>query len=325
MADGTRLGDWIVGALLGSGDTSAVHVATHVDDPERKAAIKVLTRPDPATAARFRREAEILESLDHPNIVKVRSLDLEDVLPYLELEYVPGRSLRDVLLDGPPPVATALGWALQVLDALVYLHARNVHHRDLCTSNLVLAGDRVVLVDFGLASLARAGETAVGARIGAVNTAPPEWIRDRPIDGDVWDLYAFGLVLYELLTGREGFPASPGEPEHLRAAHVMAEKRRVDALDCGDGFPDDLCQLVRDLTARDPKLRPRTAIEVRDRLKAVVPPAVEPVRPEPPREELSKEFRQASAVGTAVTIALGVGALALFLAVAWRLGAWVTR
>jgi hypothetical protein len=99
----------------------------------------------------------------------------------------------------------------------------------------------------------------------------------------------------------------------------MAQKRRVEALDLEEGFPEPLSELVRDLTARDPKRRPRNAAEVRRRLLTIRPPAREPARTEPPPEPLSVRYHQASAIGTVVTVALGAGALILFLAVAWRI------
>jgi len=315
----TQLGPWILGTLLGAGETSSVHLCTHVDDPNRRSAIKILGRQNRETVARLRREAEILASLEHPNIVGVQGLDLEDRLPYLEMDYVPGSSLQSVLIDGPPPIADALDWASQLIDALAYLHARNVHHRDISAANLLLHEGRVVLVDFGLAKQVHGQPlTVAGTRFGSVTYAPPEWIGNQPVDGAVWDLYAFGVVLYELITGRAAFATDPDEAPNLEAGRVMSAKREVAHLDPGEQYPAELSSLVRELTAREPHLRPRSAEAVRVRLSKIAIPNREPERPPPPAEALSEGFRQASAVGTIVTAMVGFGAVALVLAVLWR-------
>ncbi|MEZ4316059.1 MAG: serine/threonine-protein kinase [Myxococcota bacterium] len=324
--EATRLGEWILGPVLGAGEESSVHLSTHVDDPQRKAAIKVLGRHSREAIGRFRREAEILAELDNPHIVKVHTLDLEDRMPYLEMEYIPGPSLKRLLLDGPPKVSDALAWATQIGDALVYLHARGVHHRDLSTSNVVLHEGRVVLVDFGLAKPTHGEQiTAVGSRFGSVATAPPEWIGNNPVEGAVWDIYAFGVVLHELLTGTEGFPSDPEEPDHVVAAKIMARKRELECLDPGEGFPEPLRALVRRLTARDPRDRPRTMADVREKLGAIRPPDTEPTRPMPPPRTLSEGYRQASLVGNVVTGMLAGGAIILLLAVLWRVLTGILR
>ncbi len=314
-----QLGDWVLGPVIGTGLTSSVHLSRHKDDPDRKVAIKVLGRLSRESMARFRREAEILESLEHPAIVRVYDIDLEERLPYLVMEYVDGTPLNEVLLDGPPPVSTALQWATSLCDAIRYLHGRNIHHRDLCTANVLIRDDQVMIVDFGLAKPVHGGHvTAVGARFGSVAHAPPEWIGNTPVDGAVWDLYSFGVLLYELLTGTEGFVVDGDEPDHVQAAKVMALKREVPHLDPGSGFPSPIRQLVRDLTAREPRDRPKSASVVLARLRETEPPVSEPIRPERPPTPLTQEFHEASRIGTAVSWALAIATLIVLVAAGWR-------
>jgi serine/threonine protein kinase len=318
-----RLGPWAVGRVIGTGETSSVHLCTHVDDPSRTAAIKILGRHDPDALARFRREAEILASLDHPNIVRVHGLELDEQLPYLEMDYLPGTPVSELLAEGPLPIAHALDITRQLLAALVYLHGRNVAHRDVRPNNLLIHEGRAVLVDFGLAKReAESGTgTRPGARFGAAAYAPPEWIGAKAVDGQVWDTYAVGAVLHELLTGRPPFPAPSGTPAHVQAARVMSAKREIEALDPGSAYPDDVRALVRDLTRRDPRDRITSAAAAAERLAAIATPSSEPVRPAEPIPAPTAEFRLASSAWTALVGLVALGALTLLLAVAWKLAA----
>lgn len=320
-----RLGPWNVGRVLGMGEGSSVHLCTHADDPERVAAVKILGRRGSAELARFRQEAEILASLSHPNIVKVYGLDLEEELPYLEMEHIAGQAVSERLLDGPLPLAEALDVVRQLLDALAYLHARNVAHRDVRPSNLLLHGGRVVLVDFGLArqSLEPSQMSLTGARFGAAEYAPPEWIGPKGVDGMVWDMYAVGVVLQELITGQRPFPTPDTTAEHLRAARIMTAKREVPHLDPGPTYPEDLRALIRDLTLRDASHRLKSASAAAERLRALAPVTAEPEPPPEPREPLSESFRITSGAWTGVMALAGLGSLALVGVIVARLFGWL--
>lgn len=320
-----RLGPWNVGRVLGMGEGSSVHLCTHADDPTRTAAVKILGRHGSNELARFRQEADILASLSHPNIVRVYGLDLEEELPYLEMEHIPGQAVSERLIDGPLPLAEALGVVRQLLDALVYLHARNVAHRDVRPSNLLLHEGRVVLVDFGLArqSLEPSQMSLTGGRFGAAEYAPPEWIGPSGVDGMVWDVYAVGVVLQELITGQRPFPMPDAASEHLRAARIMAAKREVPHLDPGPTYPDDVRALVRDLTLREPGARLKSASAAAERLRALAPITSEPKPPPQPREPLSESFRVTSSAWTGVMALAVVGSIALVGVIAARLLGWL--
>jgi serine/threonine protein kinase len=181
---------------------------------DRAVAIKVI-RPELATESatqRFIREARLLARLPHPNIVPVHDAGIADGLPYYAMEYVEGRTLAEVLLEGPldPSAVRTLGYAL--LNALRAAHGEGVVHRDIKPGNIFLAGDRILLADFGAARVETV-ETALtesGAFVGTPAYMAPEQLTGGPITPST-DLYAVGLVLYEACAGQRWQPATPPE------------------------------------------------------------------------------------------------------------------
>jgi hypothetical protein len=210
---------------LGAGGFAEVYRARDERDGAT-AAVKVLCAADDAgLRARFRQEALLLAAFDHPHIVRVLDYAVDgDGPPFLAQEYVPGPSLRRLLQErvwtgrpagqAPPtePLlapATVLCVARQLLDALGYLHAQAVVHRDLKPENVLLAPDGLKLVDFGLARAARGAAHTTTTRFTVMGTPPymaPEQALGLDVDGRA-DLYALGVVLYELLTGEWPYPA----------------------------------------------------------------------------------------------------------------------
>ncbi|HZR99063.1 MAG TPA: serine/threonine-protein kinase [Chloroflexota bacterium] len=203
-------------------------------------AVKVLCADDAGQRARFRQEALLLAGFEHPGIVRALDYAVDgDGPPFLALEYVPGPSLRRLLQErawaSPPPAealpaapllppATVLYLGRALLDALAYLHARGVVHRDLKPENVLLAPDGPKLLDFGLARAARGSAVTATARFTVLGTPlymAPEQALGLDVDGRA-DLYALGVVLYELLTGEWPYPA-----ETLHA--VMAGDSRLAA------------------------------------------------------------------------------------------------
>jgi hypothetical protein len=266
---------WVVGSVLGSGAMGSVLLCHNRHAPRISAAIKLLGQEMctvRGALSRFAREAEVLHSLDHPNIVKVRNVRLDGPDPHLEMEVVDGKRLEDLVQDGPIPLDDALLYAEQLASAVRYLHRHGVCHRDIKPANVLLwRGVVVKLVDFGLA-LASDGEriTEAGASFGTVAYAPPEWVTPEDLDPRAWDLYAIGVVLYEMLTGELAFttPAS-GSPRQT-ALRVMTDKQSVPFLDPGASIPEPVRALVRRLTARRPEDRPHHAREVVETLQRLL-------------------------------------------------------
>jgi predicted Ser/Thr protein kinase len=182
---------------------------------DRKVALKVI-RPELASESgvqRFVREAKLLARLSHPNIVPVHEAGVADGLPYYAMEYVEGRSLADVLADGPLDDDAVLALAHALLAALAVAHRHGVIHRDIKPANIFVAGERILLADFGAAHV-ESGEgvlTESGALVGTPAYMAPEQLTGGGITAAT-DLYAVGLVLYEASTGERWRPSVA--PEH---------------------------------------------------------------------------------------------------------------
>ncbi|MFE1320048.1 serine/threonine-protein kinase [Kitasatospora phosalacinea] len=257
----------------------------------RPVAVKLLHAElsDPRGAELFLNEARLAAGLGHPGIVTVHDLGHEpDGTAYLVMELLTGTDLAVRLrTQGPPPLAEAVGWALQLCDALAFAHAARVVHRDLKPANLFLARDgRLKILDFGIAKHREGGTDSHSRVMGTVAYLPPERFHGRSGDHR-GDLYALGCVLFELLTGRP--PFGSGDPVPLMLRH-LSEPPRPPGPEAPGPVPPELDRLVLDLLAKDPDARPRSATEVAARLAAlptdrdtlVLSPATAPTAPTAP-------------------------------------------
>jgi serine/threonine-protein kinase len=252
---------------LGSGGMALVYLARHVMI-DRLSAIKVLRRDLGMSAShreRFLREARAVNRINHPNIVEITDFGESDGLVFLVMEYVEGESLLAVLRRGRFPWTRAARVASQVAAALARAHELGVIHRDLKPENVLLSprgeGDLVKLTDFGIAKILDAPALTFGEqRFGTPGYIAPEYVEGAPADPG-GDLYALGVVLYEMLTGAMPFDARGAEllAAPLREAPVKPSAR-------ADGIPAELEELVLRLVARHPHDRPRDAFAVVDAL-----------------------------------------------------------
>ena len=225
IGPGTRLGPYEVTALIGEGGMGKVWRAHHTA-LKRDDALKVLPdafASDPDRLARFRREAQVLASLNHPNIAHVYGLEQSDGVQALVMELVEGPTLADRIAQGPIPVDEALPIAKQIAEALEAAHEQGIIHRDLKPANVKVRPDGTVKVlDFGLAKALEsvsgthidatasptitspAMMTGVGMLLGTAAYMSPEQARGKAVDkrSDIW---AFGCVLFEMLTGKRAF------------------------------------------------------------------------------------------------------------------------
>jgi len=267
-----------ISGMLGRGGMGEVYLGRDTK-LNREVAIKVLPSTftgDPDRLARFRREAQVLASLNHPNIGAIYSFEESDGIHALALEYVEGPTLAERIARGPIPLETALSIARQIAEALEAAHEQGIVHRDLKPGNVKLRPDGVVKVlDFGLAKPAlqsleqahgtKAGcpeltspaMTATGVMIGTPAYMSPEQVKGRPVDRRA-DIWAFGAVLFEMLSGRLAFH---GEDIPETLASVLQQEPDWSAMP--ESTPAPVRNLIARCLERDPRLRLRDIGEAR--------------------------------------------------------------
>jgi serine/threonine protein kinase len=270
---GRRLGAYQVHSRIGAGGMGEVYRARDTK-LGRDVAIKILPRlftSDPERLARFEREARVLASLNHPHIGAIYGLEDADGLPALVLELVDGETLADRIARGPIPLTDALAIARQIADALEAAHERDIVHRDVKPANIKVTPNGVVKVlDFGLAKISDAasgGASSLRATTPAVSTPgvilgtaaymSPEQAKGKEA-GRTSDVWAFGCVLYELLTGRRVF-------EGVTAGEVLGEVLQTEP-DWGalpDESPESIRRLLRRCLQKEPRSRLHDMADVR--------------------------------------------------------------
>ncbi|MCC7541293.1 MAG: serine/threonine protein kinase [Deltaproteobacteria bacterium] len=251
---------------LGSGATGRVYLARDAFY-ERDVAVKVLHITNEGAGrdayARFVKESRIAAAIDHPHVVRV--LEFNPDGPFLVVELMEGGTLEDrfaATASGALPLGDVRPIARAVLDGLEAVHRRGIVHRDLKPANVLFtAAGQVKIGDFGVAHLADFGATMTGAMLGTLAYMAPEQITGGKPDAST-DLYAFGVILVRMLTGRLPFPG----PDYL-AQHVHDAPPRPSSLRPALGVAYD--DLVLRLLAKEQKDRPRGAAELRDALDAL--------------------------------------------------------
>ncbi len=227
-----------------------------------------LLTQNPDALARFQREADLLRQLNHPNIVKIISTQVENGEYLLVMEYVPGGSLRD-LLDQTPvlPLAQTLRLALELADALARAHHLGIIHRDLKPANILLAADGSPrLADFGIARLTGQNTrlTEEGAAVGTIAYMSPEACIGDDLDARA-DVWSFGVLLYEMLTGK-----NPFERAHYTATLTAVLHSPVPQI--GEAYPDlppALSGLVQRLLVKDRDQRPARMRQIAAELEQI--------------------------------------------------------
>ncbi|MFQ5421898.1 MAG: protein kinase, partial [Anaerolineae bacterium] len=207
---GTAVGPYTIEEKLGQGGMATVYKAYH-ENLDRHVAIKVLHtafKDNDSFLRRFKREARVVARLEHPRIVPVHDFAEQDGYPYLVMRYVEGETLKDRLSAGMLTRAEIIRIAGSIADALDYAHERGVLHRDIKPSNILLTrGGGVYITDFGLARITQAGESTLSQDM---IMGTPQYISPEQAKGNVeldgrTDVYSFGIVLYEMVTGRVPF------------------------------------------------------------------------------------------------------------------------
>jgi eukaryotic-like serine/threonine-protein kinase len=287
LAPGTRLGPYAIDAAIGAGGMGEVYTATDTR-LGRTVAVKVLPpelAADSARRARFRREANTIAALSHPHICPLFDVGEDDGVTFLVMEHLSGATLAERLMKGRLPIAEALRLAIDMADGLSAAHRQGIVHRDLKPGNVVLTTSGATLLDFGLAKLTRREPAVAGAPISPsapgftpltgpgmiVGTLPyiaPEQLEGREVDvrADVW---AFGCVVYEMLTGHRPFE---GASEAAQVGAVLHEEPPSVSL-LVPGVPPLLDRLVQRCLAKNPDDRWRDAHELLTQLNRLAEPA----------------------------------------------------
>jgi len=252
---GDRIGHFRVTRPIGAGGMGSVYEVEH-EKLGRKHALKVLQNwardRDRDCIERFVQEAQTAARIRNPHIVEVFDLGfLPDGRPYFVMELLGGASLADVLAQGPLPAARALHIARQLAQALTAAHERDVCHADVSPSNIFLTDDHVTLIDFGLAQLQRPTTDGKAEFV----SGTPSYLAPERITGlaasEASDQYAFGAVLFELLTGRAPFVGATAE--EICVAHLEAP---VPAVTSPHGaVPAVLTRVIHRCLAKDPNAR----------------------------------------------------------------------
>ena len=267
---GRRFGVYLVQERIGGGGMGEVYRARDTS-LGRDVAIKVLPQAfatDADRLARFEREARILASLDHPHIGTIHGIEDSEGVRAIVLALVEGETLADRIARGPIPMGEALEYARQIADALEAAHDKGVIHRDLKPANIKITPAGVVKVlDFGLAKAGEASSrealtqpanaTGTGVVLGTLAYMSPEQARGHAVDKRA-DIWAFGCVLYEMLTGRDGFA---GRTPSDTIAAILERDADVQALPATT--PSGIERLLKRCFEKDPRRRLRDIGEAR--------------------------------------------------------------
>ena len=269
LEPGVKLGHYEIQSLIGKGGMGEVY---HGKDTRlnRSVAVKVLPQiflADSNRLIRFQREAKLLASLNHSNVASIHGFEESNGMHFLVMEFVEGSTLAELLAKHPLPVDEALRIALQISEALEYAHEHGVVHRDLKPANIKLRPDGTVkILDFGLAKAVQDENipndvsisptishhaTEIGMILGTAAYMSPEQAKGKPVDRRA-DIWSFGVVLYEMLTGQKPFR---GETISETLASVLKEEPDLTSLPVE--VPERLRHLLRRCLMKDPKQRVR--------------------------------------------------------------------
>ena len=323
LSPGTKLGSYEIVSAVGAGGMGEVYRA-HDPRLDRTVALKVLPShlsSDPGLRQRFEREARTISKFSHPNICTLHDIGNHDGIDYLVMEYIEGETLEQRLSKGPLPPAQTLTYGIQIADALDKAHRHGIVHRDLKPGNIMLTKSGAAkLLDFGLAKLQEEPSlvaaaltemtvehkrlTTEGTLVGTFQYMAPEQLEGNQPDARS-DIFAFGAVLYEMLSGKPAFGGKTkasmiaailsSEPPPLSAAQPLA--------------PPALERVIKQCLAKDPDERWQTAGDIARELKWIGEGGSQvsaPAQINPHRRKLSYLPWATAAIGVAFAFIFGV-------------------
>src|SRR5438128_2500585 len=326
---GQTLGHYRIDSKLGEGGMGVVYRAfdTHLD---RTVAIKVL-RPDATTSPerkrRFVQEAKSASALNHPGIIHIYDIDTANLpdgpTDFIAMEFVPGKTLGQCIGKNGLSLKDTLKYGIQIADALARAHAAGIVHRDLKPANVIVSdGGRVKLLDFGLAKLTEKidpdpdGTTATqesplteeGAIVGTVAYMSPEQAEGKKVDGRS-DIFSFGSVLYEMVTGRRAFEGGT----KISTLYAILHKEPTAASEISPAVPMELEKIIARCLRKDPQRRAQGIADIKL--------ALEELKDESESGKLSGQVAAAAAVRPLARsprrfVAIAAGVVALVVAAA---------
>jgi serine/threonine protein kinase/Tol biopolymer transport system component len=336
LESGAQLGPYTILGRIGSGGMGEVYRA-HDPKLKRDVAIKVLPAVfvnDPDRLARFQREARMLASLNHPNIATIHGLEQSDGLHYLVMELILGESLAQQLRKGPLAVNKVLDLGIQIIDALDAAHAKGIIHRDIKPANIVLSTrGQAKILDFGLAKLTRSvvappvstvstpeeSQSVPGRLLGTLAYMSPEQARGESLDVRT-DLFSFGLVIYEMATGRAAFAGGSAGV----IFDAILNRQPVLPSQLNRAVPPRLEEIITRAIEKDRKLRYQTAQDLEadlQRLKRDVESGTAPQA----RLVSQRHVRLYGRVSLFVGGLALIGVLLALLVIAWPLAPRLTE
>jgi eukaryotic-like serine/threonine-protein kinase len=315
LTAGAHLGPYTVESLLGAGGMGEVYKARDTR-LHRTVAVKVLpasVSSDPVARHRFEREARAVAALSHPHICPIFDVGREGDRDYLVMEYLSGETLASRLRRGSLRLREALTLAIQIASALGAAHKAGIIHRDLKPGNIMLTDSGVRLLDFGLARQAEmAGRdattiaseplTGAGMILGTLPYMAPEQIEGRPADART-DIFAFGVVLYEMVTGRRAFDGA--SQAALIGSILRDDPPSLTTTD--PSLPARLDRVIRRCVAKAPGERWPSMTDVQARLEALQEQVADLTAPPPPPVRRSRpRWARLAARGTVLLAVAGV-------------------